>query len=158
MSLELELWAMNSARISALEAGGGGGATNAVLYTEQELTDAQKEQARNNIGAIAGGKSEELEITTNHTVRRANKLIIGDLCVLDFDIELTSNISGWTTIATFEDIPKPPANCYPPVILNTTVGFMFLTTEGNVSVASNMSSGQRIFGSISYIIDNGGNT
>lgn len=36
-------------------AGGGGGSANAVLYTPQTLTDAQKLQARTNIGAGTGG-------------------------------------------------------------------------------------------------------
>lgn len=36
-------------------AGGGGGTANAVLYTPQNLTDAQKLQARTNIGAGTGG-------------------------------------------------------------------------------------------------------
>lgn len=35
-------------------AGGGGGSANAVLYTPQNLTEAQKLQARNNIGAGTG--------------------------------------------------------------------------------------------------------
>lgn len=35
--------------------GGGGGTANAVLYTPQTLTDAQKLQARTNIGAGTGG-------------------------------------------------------------------------------------------------------
>lgn len=33
--------------------GGGGGSDNAVLYTQQTLTDAQQEQARANIGAVS---------------------------------------------------------------------------------------------------------
>lgn len=36
MSLELELWAMNSARISELEAGGGGGGSS---YTKAEIDE-----------------------------------------------------------------------------------------------------------------------
>ena len=47
------------ARINALENGGTGGTVtvkNAVLYTAQELTDVQKAQARENIGAAAVGE------------------------------------------------------------------------------------------------------
>lgn len=37
----------------AMNGGGGGGATDAVKYTEQSLTSAQQAQARENIGAAA---------------------------------------------------------------------------------------------------------
>nr|DAR40798.1 MAG TPA: collagen triple helix repeat protein [Caudoviricetes sp.] len=36
-----------------MPSGGGGGSSDAVLYTAQTLTDAQKKQARENVGAVA---------------------------------------------------------------------------------------------------------
>jgi len=43
-------------KLKAVDAPGGSGSGNAVLYTEQVLTDAQKAQARENIGAAAEGE------------------------------------------------------------------------------------------------------
>ena len=40
--------------------GGGGGASDAVRYTEQTLTDEQKTQARNNIGSAASSSVSSL--------------------------------------------------------------------------------------------------
>ena len=57
------------------EGGGGGSDPNAVKYTEQELTDAQKTQARENIGAISSKAAEptveeiNLYPTVNYTAQ-----------------------------------------------------------------------------------------
>lgn len=45
--------AANVEYVKAKVAGASGGTANAVLYTEQTLTDAQKKQARENVGAAA---------------------------------------------------------------------------------------------------------
>lgn len=49
---ELKRWESLDERIKALEEGGVGGSADAVLYTEQELTEEQKAVARENIGAV----------------------------------------------------------------------------------------------------------
>jgi len=46
------------------DGGGGGGSSNAVLYTAQTLTEAQKEQARENIGAGAAENTVTISETT----------------------------------------------------------------------------------------------
>lgn len=45
--------------ISGMPLGEGGGAADAVLFTPQELTTAQKTQARTNIGAVSAAEVDE---------------------------------------------------------------------------------------------------
>lgn len=55
---EILTWKSLDERITELEKGGTGG-SDAVKYTEQELTDEQKTQARANIGAVSAGEVPE---------------------------------------------------------------------------------------------------
>lgn len=54
------------------DGGGGGGSSNAVLYTAQTLTEAQKEQARENIGAGAAENTVTISETTPTITPAAN--------------------------------------------------------------------------------------
>lgn len=60
--------------------GGGGGSADAVLYTAQTLTDAQKKQARENIGAagefvINGTLTRDMTVTLDKTFEQINEAI-----------------------------------------------------------------------------------
>lgn len=50
----------------AKKGGGGGGAEDAVKYTEQDLTEAQKAQARENIGA---GTNRVIGVYENENIK-----------------------------------------------------------------------------------------
>ena len=58
-------WKSLDERITELEKGGTGG-SDAVKYTEQELTDEQKAQARTNIGAVSIGEVPE-QVQADHS-------------------------------------------------------------------------------------------
>lgn len=99
------------------------GSSNAVLYTPQTLTDAQKLQARTNIGASAtlpavletfidafeDGAENYVPVSTNNNNWNPKKLIIaytGDASELTGNIPTTDWINGFLTAALANKLDK----------------------------------------------------
>ena len=74
-------------KLSEVGEGGGGGGSDpeAIKYTEQTLTEAQKQQARNNIDAASLADIENMDYVTTTTLPTASAETIGHVYLIGPD-------------------------------------------------------------------------
>ena len=107
-------------RVTELEQhGGGGGSTDAVLYTPQTLTDAQKQQARDNIDAaiadfvVNGTFNSNMEVTLDKTFAQIQAAIqegkhpaVRITEMIDIFLYLTATDTDFVTFAAVMDVSE----------------------------------------------------
>ena len=118
--------------------GGGGGSTDAVLYTAQTLTDAQKKQARENVDAaiadfvVNGTFNSDMTVTLDKTFAQIQAAIQeGKQPVVKFS---HSGITFSLPLVSSNDTNI--AFCEVPHVGNNSITFVYLmlTSTGDVSI------------------------
>lgn len=77
-----------------VDSGGGGGSSNAVLYTAQSLTDSQKAQARANIGAASEVRETVSGTSVNLDPEIGYRYVCGELTALT--VTSSPSTGGWS--------------------------------------------------------------
>lgn len=99
--------------------GGGGGSSDAVLYTAQTLTDAQKQQARENIDAatadfvVNGTVNSNMEVTLDKTfaqiqaaIQEGERPVVHITGMGDTFLPLVATDTGYVVFAALQDVSE----------------------------------------------------
>lgn len=103
-------------RLYTAPGSGGGGSSNAVLYTAQDLTDEQMLQARTNIGAGTSNFSGSYNDLTNKPTISSTYNIVHDQTLTEaaaVSVSLTADMAAYTDFIISLTVPKAgtAANC-----------------------------------------------
>lgn len=140
--------------LTAKGSGGGGGASDAVRYTEQTLTDEQKTQARTNIGSAASSSVSSLAtvvqglVTYNIDVSGTTPTITPAANTIYKCGELTSlTISNPPATGAYSIVFTSGSTATTTTIPSTILGLESFVAEANTIYEINVLDNRAVVGS-----------
>lgn len=124
--------------------------TNAALSTSNltldnagGLNDLQAQITSLNSNIVNNSVTGSSAVTTTHTIADARLAKLGNLAILTATIDLTANVSAWTSVFNINDV-RLQASTYVFADVNNEIKEFYVGADGGVSCTSSLTSGKEI--------------